>query len=91
METEPHPTQPDARVVLYTRGGCHLCEAARDLVTDECARVGARWTEVDVDADPALAEEYGELVPVVVVDGVRRGYWRIDPARLRRALVPTPT
>ena len=33
-----------------------------------------------------LAEEYADLVPVVVVDGVRRGYWRLDADRVRRAL-----
>ena len=33
-----------------------------------------------------LVDELGELVPVVQVDGVQQGYWRIDPARLRRTL-----
>lgn len=34
----------------------------------------------------SLAERYGDLVPVVHVDGVRRGYWRLDRDRLRAAL-----
>ncbi|UZN02396.1 glutaredoxin family protein [Cellulomonas sp. S1-8] len=79
-----------ARVVLYGRAGCHLCDVARSLVARVCAEVGATWAEVDVDAPAAdghvLADELGELVPVVDVDGVRRGYWRIDETRLRRAL-----
>lgn len=79
-----------ARVVLHVRAGCHLCDAARALVARVCDEVGATWTEVDVDvpaADGTLpADELGELVPVVDVDGVRRGYWRIDETRLRRAL-----
>ncbi|GIG30073.1 thioredoxin family protein [Cellulomonas marina] len=82
------------RVVLYGRAGCHLCAAARDVVREVCAATGERWREVDVD-DPAaapdgrdLVAELGELVPVVEVDGVRQGYWRIDADRLRRALVP---
>lgn len=80
------------RVVLFGRQGCHLCVEARVVVEAVCAEFGARWTEVDVDAPGAagggrdLREEYGELLPVVEVDGVRQGYWRIDPARLRRAL-----
>ena len=78
---------PDpARVVLYVRAGCHLCDAARDVVADAAGRAGAGWAEVDVDTDPALVERYGELVPVVTVDGVQQGYWRIDGSRLDRAL-----
>ena len=78
-----------ARVVLYTRQGCHLCGAARALVSEESAKAGASWEEIDVASDPELELEHGELVPVVVVDGVRRGFWRIDPERLRRALTAT--
>ncbi|MCC2335555.1 glutaredoxin family protein [Cellulomonas wangsupingiae] len=78
------------RVVLYGRAGCHLCDEARSLVERVCADVGATWAEVDVDVpapDGRLpADELGDLVPVVDVDGVRRGYWRIDETRLRRAL-----
>ncbi|MFC8731894.1 glutaredoxin family protein [Luteimicrobium sp. NPDC057192] len=84
------PVAPDGavppRVVLYVREGCHLCEDARAVVVGACAEAGERYVEQDVDADPALREEYGELVPVVTVDGVRQGYWRLDGERVRRAL-----
>ncbi|GAA4628302.1 glutaredoxin family protein [Cellulomonas oligotrophica] len=79
------------RVVLYGRAGCHLCDEARAVVVRACARAGAAWAEVDVDApDPAgrdLRALMGELVPVVEVDGVRQGYWQIDEERVVRALV----
>lgn len=75
-----------ARVVLLGRAGCHLCDEARQVVQDVCARAGATWEERDVDADPELSR-YGDLVPVVTVDGVQQGFWRIDPQRLERALV----
>ena len=79
-------------MVLYGRVGYHLCVEARAVVADVCARTGTAWTEVDVDDEPApggrdLLEEYGELVPVVEVDGVRHAWWHIDPEALRRALV----
>lgn len=84
------PVAPDdavrPRVVLYVREGCHLCEDARAVVGEACAEAGERYVEQDVDSDPALREEYGELVPVVTVDGVRQGYWRLDGERVRRAL-----
>jgi hypothetical protein len=76
------------RVLLYGRAGCHLCDDARLVVEQVCAESGATWTEVDVDtlADADLRADLSELVPVVEVDGVRQGYWRIDAARLRRSL-----
>jgi glutaredoxin-like protein DUF836 len=43
-------------------------------------------TERNVDADPRLASEYGDRVPVVLVDGKEHSYWRVEEARLRRAL-----
>jgi glutaredoxin len=73
-------------VELLSRAGCHLCDDARRLVERLAGETGARWTETDVDADPALRAEFGDLVPVVRVDGKELGYWRIDEARLRRAL-----
>ncbi|GEL96774.1 glutaredoxin family protein [Cellulomonas terrae] len=78
------------RVVLYGRVGCHLCDEAREVVRTVCDETGADWSEVDIDADTTtgrdLVAELGELVPVVEVDGVQQGYWRIDANRLRRTL-----
>ncbi len=81
-----------ARIVLYVRAACHLCEDARAVVTAVAAQTGATWAEVDVDTvddGGASRDAYGELVPVVTVDGVRQGYWRLDADRLRRALAGT--
>lgn len=77
--------------MLFGRAGCHLCDDARELVRTVAAEAGAGWHEVDVDAaGAAVQDEYGELVPVVEVDGVRQGYWRIDADRVRRALATGP-
>jgi hypothetical protein len=82
----------NTRVVLYGRAGCHLCDEAREVVRAVCAETGDAWSEVDIDSGDVggrdLVDELGELVPVVEVDGVRQGYWRIDAARLRRTLTP---
>jgi glutaredoxin len=77
---------PTRTVELLSRAGCHLCDDARRLVQRVAAESGVAWTETDIDADPALRAEFGELVPVVRVDGKELGYWRIDEGRLRRAL-----
>ena len=39
---------------------------------------------MDVDADPALAAEHGEQVPVVAVDGRIRFRGIVNPILLRR-------
>ena len=51
-----------------------------------CESSGAGWREVDIDSAPALREKYGDYVPVVEVDGVQQGFWRVDGARLARLL-----
>jgi hypothetical protein len=50
------------------------------------AENGFGWDEADVDADPELADTYGDRVPVILVDGREHGYWRVEEARLLRAL-----
>jgi hypothetical protein len=75
-----------ARITLITRVGCHLCEDARAAVARVARECGAGWQELDVDADPARADEYGDRVPVILVDGREHGYWRVEEARLRDAL-----
>ncbi|MBL7496022.1 glutaredoxin family protein [Frankia sp. CNm7] len=75
-----------ARITLLTRVGCHLCDDARAAVARVAGETGASWRELDVDADPARADEYGDRVPVILVDGKEHGYWRVEEARLRDAL-----
>ena len=41
---------------------------------------------VDVDADPELQAEYGDRVPVVLLDGREHSYFTVDVVRLRRDL-----
>lgn len=76
----------DARVVLYGRPGCHLCEDARAVVASVCDDLGVRWVEVDISQDPRLVREFGEQVPVAFVDGRQHDFWRVDAARLHAAL-----
>jgi hypothetical protein len=79
-------TGQDGRLVLHVRQGCHLCATALDLLAQVAAQTGEHCHVVDIDSDPALLEKFGEMVPVVTVDGVVQGYWTIDAARVRRAL-----
>ncbi|TDL37228.1 glutaredoxin family protein [Arthrobacter nitrophenolicus] len=74
------------RVVLLTKANCHLCEDARDAVARVTASLGLEWTEEPVDEQPELRERYAEEIPVVLVDGVQRDFWKINEAHLERVL-----
>ena len=75
-----------ARVTLYTRVGCHLCDDARETVVRVCEELGGPWEEVDIDTDEQLRAGFGDEVPVTCVDGRQHDFWRVDEQRLRAAL-----
>jgi hypothetical protein len=76
----------DHQVILITRAGCHLCDEASVVLLRMSAELGFGYSELDVDADPALRAEYSDHVPVILVDGREHGYWRVEEPRLRTAL-----
>ena len=79
-----------ARVLLYGRAGCHLCDTARTVIARVCDDLGESFAEVDIDCDPDLMHRFGEEVPVTFVDGRQHDFWRVDEARLRAALTAPP-
>jgi glutaredoxin len=77
-------------VTVVSRKGCHLCEVAEVEVERICGELAVPWEVTDVDADPDLRAEYGERVPVILIDGEEHGYWRVEEARLLRDLGRPP-
>jgi glutaredoxin len=75
-----------ARITLYAKPGCHLCEDARLVIETVCAEVGTSYDEVDITTSPELMDAYAEQIPVTFVDGHQHDFWRVDPGRLRAAL-----
>ncbi|MCW2535454.1 MAG: glutaredoxin 2 [Modestobacter sp.] len=76
----------EARLQLLTRAGCHLCWVAAETVTRLGAEAGLVPELIDVDADDELRIEYGDRVPVVLLDGREHSYFTVDVDRLRRDL-----
>jgi Glutaredoxin-like domain (DUF836) len=76
----------DRTITLIGRPGCHLCDDARTVVTRVAADLGAAVEELDITQDQELHHRYWEQIPVVLVDGAQHDFWRVDEARLRRAL-----
>lgn len=54
-------------VILYTRKDCHLCEDVKEMLDALRAEQPHELVEVDIDADAALQEAYGEYIPVVQI------------------------
>jgi glutaredoxin len=76
----------EARLQLLTRSGCHLCQVAAETLTRLGAEAGLTPEMIDVDADEDLRVEYGDRVPVVLLDGREHSYFTVDVPRLRRDL-----
>jgi hypothetical protein len=75
-----------ARVTLYGKPGCHLCDDARAVVREVGAGRAFELEEVDVSLDPELHRRYGERIPVVAVDGEELSEYFVDADALRRAI-----
>jgi glutaredoxin len=76
-----------ATVTLLTKPGCHLCDAAREIVTVVVTETpGAELIETSILDDPELYDRYVEEIPVVLINGAVHNIWRVDAARLRSAL-----
>ncbi len=75
-----------ARVVLYTRPGCHLCDEARGVIERVCSELGESFQEVDIDGVEDLERRFGTEIPVTFVDGEQHDFFRVSEDRLRRAL-----
>ncbi|MGH3978582.1 MAG: glutaredoxin family protein [Pseudonocardiaceae bacterium] len=73
-------------VTLLVRAQCHACAAAAADVRRICDELGVPWSSSDVDADAELRAEYGDRVPVILVDGQEHGSWKVEENRLRGAL-----
>lgn len=77
-----------AQVELLTRAGCGLCGRVYDRLLELAAELDFELSSTDVDAaaaagDTALRAEFGDRLPVVLLDGREHSYWDIDEARLR--------
>jgi glutaredoxin len=79
------------QVLLLTRAGCGLCETARAQLIELAGELGFGLAVTDVDAEaaegrPALRAEFGDRLPVVMLDGREHSYWEVDEPRLRADL-----
>jgi glutaredoxin len=78
-------------VELLTRDGCTICAGVHARLKELAAELGFSLAAIDVDAaagagNPGLRAEFGDRLPVILLDGREHSYWEIDEPRLRADL-----
>ncbi len=71
-----------ARLTLYSRPDCHLCDDAREVLD----RVGHPYESVNIEDDDELHRRYLERIPVVALDGEELFDFFVDEGALRARL-----
>ncbi|WP_347956448.1 glutaredoxin family protein [Gordonia aichiensis] len=74
-----------------SRAGCSACVRAQEQLAQILTDYDLRLAVVDVDqlaeqGDPLPRAEFGDRLPVIVLNGVEHGYWEVDEKRLRADL-----
>jgi len=78
------------RIVLYTKPGCHLCEIIFQLVEGLHRDFDFALEPIDISTDPGLQREYGDKVPVLVIDDRLTLFAPIHLVHVRAALIGPP-
>ena len=72
---------------LLSRDGCSICRQVYDRLVELSDELGFELSITDVDdaaaaGNSALRAEFGDRLPVVLLDGREHSYWNIDEPRL---------
>lgn len=73
-------------VELMVRTTCGSCTRVLEQITPVVQQAEAELIVRTVDEDAELAMEYGDRVPVVVIDGEEFSCWEVDNEELAQAL-----
>ncbi|MCT1684758.1 Glutaredoxin-like domain [Corynebacterium appendicis CIP 107643] len=82
----PQDVHSPTVVEVMVRRTCGSCARVTEQITPVVAAAGARLQTVDVDTDPELMAEYGDRVPVIVIDGEEFACWEVDNDELAAEL-----
>jgi glutaredoxin len=73
-------------LTIYSRPGCHLCEAAKAQVAPLLEEFGGHLAEINIDEDEQLRAQYDYDVPVLVLGSRKIAKHRVDLRQFRRQL-----
>ena len=73
-------------VELMVRTSCGSCARVEAQIAPVVVAAGARLEIRNVDEDRELAMEFGDRVPVIVIDGEEFAAWEVDNEELAEEL-----
>ena len=79
MTTPPHLT-------LYSKPRCHLCDEMKHAIERVATHVPLTLEVIDISTDPALTEQYGLEIPVLLIDGKKAAKYRLSESELEQKL-----
>ncbi|MFQ5946757.1 MAG: glutaredoxin family protein [Anaerolineae bacterium] len=74
------------RLTFYTKEDCRLCDDAKLLLQSLQGSFSIEVDEVDIASKEHLERRFGEVVPVVKIEGGPSLFGKIDGDRLRQAV-----
>jgi glutaredoxin len=78
--------QEPFHITIYTRKGCGLCDQVKEKVERVARDYSIKLEMFDITQDAALEEAYGQLIPVVHIDGEKVFVSKMTELWLRREL-----
>jgi riboflavin kinase / FMN adenylyltransferase len=68
------------QVEIYSRPGCHLCDDAKEIIERVRRRLPFALRVINIENDPKLEKQYGEQIPVVLINGTMAFKYHVDEA-----------
>ena len=75
-----------ARVTIYSRPGCHLCDEAKAVIMNAGCSDQFTLEEVNIESDEELLRKYKYDIPVIAINGVETFIHRVNPRDFIRAI-----
>jgi glutaredoxin len=81
------PTTPaKARVIIYSRPGCHLCDEAKANIRLAACPDEYTLEEINIETDPDLLRRYQYDIPVITIDGTEAFRHRLSSEDFQKRL-----
>lgn len=77
---------PEMVLTLYTRKNCHLCEQAKQAISELKGEFHFMLEEIDIDRSDELTETYGLMIPVLLINGKEAAFGQINHHIIRNCL-----
>lgn len=80
------PTPAKARVIVYSRPGCHLCDEAKQAIANAGCQNEYTLEDINIESDRLLLSRYQYDIPVVTINGVEAFRHRLTAVEFRKRL-----